>query len=130
MRFAPNPAFDSTTVTGSLLNPAIGLLPLAFLQLFNNAMAAMKDKGEISVTVQDHGPQVHVLVADTGPGIDPGLRANVFALHRRVDSATGEHMGMGLWLADQIIRFSDGEIQLEPASEAGAVFRVRLRKAG
>ncbi|MFN8497522.1 MAG: GAF domain-containing protein [Anaerolineae bacterium] len=109
---------------------AIGLLPLAFLQLFNNAMAAMKDKGEISVTVQDHGPQVHVLVADTGPGIDPGLRANIFALHRRVDSATGEHMGMGLWLADQIIRFSDGEIQLEPASDAGAVFRVKLRKAG
>lgn len=108
---------------------ANGLLPIAFLNLFSNAMEAMNGKGEIVVTTRCHDSRVDVLIRDTGPGIEPTRRTSIFRLHPPKGPEHGEHLGMGLWLAKQIVRFSDGELKLEPPGQPGAVFCMTLAKA-
>lgn len=101
-------------------------------QVMSNLVAnAVKftDWGEVRI-VLDRNPEAVVLsVADTGPGIAPGLRDRLFEPFVQGDfSRTRRHGGVGLGLAicRELVRGMGGDISLATAPGHGATFTVQL----
>jgi two-component system, sporulation sensor kinase E len=99
-------------------------LKLALVFLLMNAQEAVLDKDQraISVRVGREGDGVFVAIADSGEGLSPEL----------VDSAfeplttywpSGDHLGMGLYVARQVAELHGGTLTYDP--ESG--FRMTLR---
>jgi signal transduction histidine kinase len=71
------------------------------------------------------GDEVHIVVADEGPGIPAELRPHLFT--RGAHGADSDGEGIGLSLAHRIITSLGGRLRLaEPGSAAGAAFEVAL----
>jgi PAS domain S-box-containing protein len=69
---------------------------------------------------------VEIVVADTGPGIPPELRARVF--ERFYQGTAGEGFGLGLAIVHNIADAIGGEVHID-ASDGGTVIRLRLPAA-
>jgi PAS domain S-box-containing protein len=85
----------------------------------------------ITVTVsRDGAERAVVLVRDRGRGLDPRDQARVFQQFERAASENYGGLGLGLWIARQIVELHGGEISVESRLGEGAAFRVRLPLAG
>ncbi len=95
------------------------------LNLFVNAIEAMPTGGILKVeTRQLRGEdRILIVVADTGPGIDPALLPRIFEPFI-TDKENGT--GLGLAITDDIIRRHIGEILAENNTDRGATFKVWL----
>ena len=102
------------------------------INLVQNAMQAMTNGGDIYVEtrIQDGfrigagaRPWVHLSVRDTGPGIAPGLLANLF-----VPFVTTKQQGTGLGLAisQRIVSETGGRIDVRSRQGVGTTFVVLL----
>jgi len=104
-----------------------------FFNLVLNAIEAMPNGGQLSVSVMDRAGAVEVLLADTGSGVPPELRERIFEPYfttkkRSLDSGTGG-TGLGLSLCKRIVEEHGGRISVESAEGGGALFRVSLPRA-
>jgi signal transduction histidine kinase len=84
---------------------------------------------EVTLTTQQKGESVVLLVADDGPGIPPADRERIFERFARVDGArstTTGGTGLGLSIARDIIERHGGTISVDPTWSAGARFSIRL----
>ena len=99
--------------------------------LLENACAYARAR--IVVSVEAAGGAATIRIADDGPGLDPGERAEVFSPggrgSARVTPRPLTGPGSGLPLAQRLARSMGGEIAVLD-SEAGAVFEVRLPLRG
>ncbi|QJA06613.1 HAMP domain-containing protein [Thermosulfurimonas marina] len=93
-----------------------------FLNLFDNALAAMKGRGEIAVSVQAQGDWVEIVVEDDGPGIPPEIRERLFEPYASGKGSTG----LGLAIVNSIVEGHGGEIRAEDRKPRGARFVIRL----
>jgi len=96
-----------------------------FANLFENAIDAMRTGGRISVRSLVDGDNVIVRVEDTGPGINPALRARLFQPF--VTSGKKNGLGLGLALSRQTLLDHGGDIWAD-ANGPGARFGLRLPK--
>ena len=96
-----------------------------FANLFENAIDAMRTGGRISVRSLVDGDNVIVRVEDTGPGINPALRARLFQAF--VTSGKKNGLGLGLALSRQTLLDHGGDIWAD-ANGPGARFGLRLPK--
>ncbi len=88
-----------------------------------------RDDGEVRVSARDAGERWEFTVADDGPGIGDGDRAQVSSvLEGGQPDAGAEGWGMGLALVQRIVGRFDGRARLEAASERGASFRFEWPK--
>lgn len=71
---------------------------------------------------------VELLIADNGPGFDPGLAESLFAPFFSTKSPSSS-MGLGLSIARTIVQAAGGSIAAENHPEGGALLRVRLPAA-
>lgn len=97
-------------------------------RLVSNAVK-FTSEGEIVVSIAREGPLTVFRVADTGPGVHPGLIPTLFdAFVQADDSISRTHVGCGLGLAvaRRLTGTMGGEIALESTSAAGSTFVVRL----
>lgn len=100
------------------------------VNLISNALDAMEESPNkiITLRVRPKGAQVHLTVADTGPGIaDPGRIFDPFYSTKEVGSAEG--MGLGLSISYGLVQGFGGTLSGENLPEGGAVFTVMLRAA-
>jgi signal transduction histidine kinase len=106
--------------------------PIRFEQLvtilLDNAVRYNPAGGEIGVILADDGAAgIRLTVEDEGVGIPADERARIFERHQPASSS--EHlagMGLGLFVARQIVEQHGGTIHVEQPDHAGARFVVQL----
>lgn len=106
-------------------------LQRVFMNLFSNALGVMKDGGVLRVVTAlrnddpSRGPQVEIVVEDTGPGIDPAILPCLFKAFSTT-KPNGEGTGLGLFLSRDIAVRLGGTLHAESSPGRGARFVVRI----
>ncbi|MBK7857165.1 MAG: PAS domain-containing protein [Archangiaceae bacterium] len=83
---------------------------------------------EIRVRVAAVRDEALIEVTDTGPGIAPEVRENIFEPFVTT-KPVGEGSGLGLFVCRNLVAELKGKIEAESPSHGGARFRVRLPRA-
>ncbi len=102
-------------------------LEQVFLNICLNACQAMNGSGG-TLTVRSHPGEsgVAVEVEDTGPGIPPDVRAQVF---KPFFTTKREGNGLGLAISARIVAEHGGHIGYRGPPEGGTIFTVTLQQA-
>jgi len=106
----------------------LGLVERVLTNLLDNAIRHTPEGGRITVTLRATGGDVEVRVADTGPGIAPERRAQLFSTPSALDSRRPDSGGLGLLIVHRILQLHQRRIELA-AGDAGAVFVFSLPAA-
>ena len=97
-----------------------------FLNLINNALDAMENKGGvIDITTLMEGDHIAVQVADNGPGIPEANLARIFDPFFTT-KPVGKGTGLGLSICYGIIKKMGGEIDVHSVMGVGTTFRVMI----
>lgn len=101
-----------------------------FVNLVNNAVDALSGtaNARITISARKSGKIVAVTVADNGPGVPEDQVKRIFDPFYTT-KATGEGIGIGLAICDNIVRDFGGRIFVANRPEGGAVFTVELAAA-
>jgi PAS domain S-box-containing protein/diguanylate cyclase (GGDEF)-like protein len=96
--------------------------------LLANALKYAPPGGIVRCTVAGAGERVRIEVADSGPGVDDGLRETIFERYRRGAGSAARPGGTGLGLAivRDLVALHNGMVTLTDAPEGGALFVVDL----
>lgn len=98
--------------------------------LVANAVKFTPPGGTVTVTVEPAGGSVRLVVADTGPGIQPDELPHLFDRFWRGRAATGTPgSGVGLTVVAELVRAHDGRIQVTSTPGTGTAFTVCLPAA-
>ena len=101
-----------------------GRLLRRILQNFLSNALRYTVEGEVRMTATCHGGQVHITIADTGPGIDACHHAEIFEEFRRLDGRNGPGIGLGLAIVQRAARMLGHAITLRSAPGEGSAFTV------
>jgi two-component system nitrogen regulation sensor histidine kinase NtrY len=95
------------------------------INLFENAIEAMKKKGTITVSCNAdyEANRLSIEVSDTGPGIPDEDKDKVFAPYF---SAKRDGSGLGLAIAERIVSEHGGSISVGDNAPHGSVFTITL----
>jgi two-component system sensor histidine kinase CiaH len=97
--------------------------------LADNACRYAGPGGTVRVSVAPRGGRVCLTVEDSGPGIPPEDQDRLFdRFHRSTE--LGGSAGLGLAIADSIVRSTGGQWRLDTSDLGGALFEVSWRRAG
>jgi two-component system phosphate regulon sensor histidine kinase PhoR len=103
-------------------------LKQALINLLGNA-AKYTEKGHIALRVRPNGQAVHILVEDTGIGIDPEYHELIFREFRQVDETAARRRignGLGLPITRHLIERHGGQIVVDSAMGKGSTFTITL----
>jgi signal transduction histidine kinase len=104
-------------------------LQQVFLNLLTNAIDATPRGGRIAVATRSgDGATLVVEVRDTGSGIAPGDRRQIFEPFFST-KPPGRGTGLGLFISAEIVRDHKGRIEVETEPGQGSAFRVILPTA-
>jgi signal transduction histidine kinase len=96
--------------------------------LVDNACRYAAAGGTVQIAVAVAGSRVSLSVDDSGPGIPPEERPNLFdRFHRATDEGNGA--GLGLAIADSVVRATGGEWRVGHADLGGAHMEVCWRRS-
>src|SRR6478609_9400850 len=100
-----------------------GQLQQVFLNLALNALHAMPQGGELRITCTVEGHTVHIDFADTGSGIPPEVQPRIFESFL---STRAGGTGLGLTIAQRIVKDHHGELKLMATGPRGTTMRVSV----
>jgi signal transduction histidine kinase len=106
------------------------LFRVAINNLLTNAIKYNRDRGEVTVSVEEVGGQLCIRVRDTGIGISETDLPHIFDKFYRSDDAEIQKRsghGLGLSLAREIVGLHGGVIEVESAPGEGTEFSIVLR---
>ena len=102
--------------------------------LVDNACRYAGAGGSVRLSVAVRGNRVSLTVEDSGPGIAAGERDRLFDRFHRVTghgaTERGGGAGLGLAIADSIVRSTGGQWRIDGSALGGALFEVSWRRAG
>jgi signal transduction histidine kinase len=103
-------------------------LAQAIENLVSNAIKYTSKGGSITITVGTNQTHFWVQVSDTGPGIAPKERENIFEPFYRGDQKRRikQGMGLGLSIARDVAVAHGGDIKLESNLGEGSSFTLRI----
>ena len=105
------------------------LIERVVVNLLQNAVQHTTGRVQLRVRQDDDGV-VEIAVIDSGPGIVPDEREQIFERFFRGGRRDGEGFGLGLAIAAESVRALGGSIVVEPPGEGGGTaIRIRLRGA-
>ncbi|MET9482005.1 sensor histidine kinase [Streptomyces sp. NPDC006638] len=115
------PARDLVTILGNLIDNAVDAAGSAGAA--GGGGSGSVGAARVTVTALVEDGVLLLGVRDTGGGVEPGDRAEVF---RRGWSTRGPGRGLGLALVQQAVHRARGTVELSQGPEGGAEFTVRL----
>ncbi|MGI9031845.1 MAG: sensor histidine kinase [Ilumatobacteraceae bacterium] len=104
-------------------------LAQAVLNLATNAVQHTQPGDEIGTGVAIVGPQLHLWVRDTGPGVEPRAMATLFDRYARAATSRSrrpEGSGLGLSIVDAIARAHGGRVSVLSRPGQGATSTVAI----
>jgi signal transduction histidine kinase len=96
----------------------------AFVNLVGNSLEAMPGGGQVRISASFENGSALIQVEDTGPGIAPEIRANLFQPFVTAGKRNG--LGLGLALTRQTVLEHGGDMWVESEPGRGARFCLRL----
>ena len=104
-------------------------LKQVLLNLVQNAREAVTQSGRgaprIAIDIRDAEDGVTIRVSDNGPGVPADLRTRVFDPFFTTKGAV-DGVGLGLFVAEGLVRSAGGRLTLEDESSTGAIFVIEL----
>ena len=109
-------------------------LARAISAIIDNAISFSPPGGLIEVAAARVGDEVRIRVDDEGPGVPEDAREAIFKRFHSVrpeEENFGRHSGLGLAIAQAIVKGHDGDIDVQDRDDApsGARFTIRLPAA-
>ena len=99
----------------------------ALFNLLDNAVKYTPEGGDIHVTVQDWEMYLEIAVTDTGRGVPESVQATIFKRFYREEAVHDvDGIGIGLYLAREIITMQGGYITVESEVGKGSTFSIFL----
>ncbi|GAB4290840.1 MAG: HAMP domain-containing sensor histidine kinase [Roseovarius sp.] len=120
-------AFRNAVMPGTRVRADREQLYRVLSNLVRNARQAIVDSdrpGRIEISARDDGDGCLISVSDTGPGLPPKARENLFRPFQGAASRGGS--GLGLSIAQELVRGHGGELSLQRSDGRGTVFVIRL----
>jgi signal transduction histidine kinase len=100
-----------------------------FTNLIDNAVKFTPERGSVRIRVEQNKDYVQVKVEDTGIGIRKEEQDNIFKRFYRVDKSRSKEtggVGLGLSIAEWIVRAHNGKIEVKSKLNQGSTFTVYL----
>ncbi|MCA9893590.1 MAG: PAS domain S-box protein [Anaerolineae bacterium] len=99
----------------------------AVINLLDNAIRFTPEGGTISVRTYRQDSYVVIEIKDTGIGIGEDALAHIFERFWRLDEVhTTPGFGLGLPIAEAVVKRHSGKIEVESALGSGSLFKVSL----
>lgn len=109
-----------------LVNADLGMIERVLTNLLDNALRHTPDGGTVEVRLWQENQQVMVIVNDSGPGIAPELKVNLFERPSILSSNKHRAGGLGLMIVRRILQLHGSDIQLIEQARSGACFRFAI----
>ena len=103
-----------------------GKLQQIFLNLVNNAFAAMSDGGQLVIKAETSGRMVEITCADNGCGIPESDISHVFEPFFSTKAKSGGGTGLGLSITYGLVKELGGDIELTSKVNQGTTFKITL----
>jgi signal transduction histidine kinase len=116
----------------ALVNTDPDKLREVLTNLLHNAIQYNRPDGTIDLSVAREDGQVVIEVSDTGIGMSPEARAQVFERFYRADPSRGTdglHAGLGLAIVKEYVELMGATLEVESEEGAGSTFRLVLPAA-
>lgn len=104
-------------------------LSRAIINLLSNAIKFTPEGGSVSISIRLKQEMVYIIVKDTGIGMPSDHLDKIFKPFVQVDktlSRNHEGGGLGLYLAESIVRLHEGTIDVKSSPGKGSVFTIAL----
>ena len=102
-------------------------LQMVLHNLLANALDALADvaagKRRVHITVAMEGARLRAIVEDSGCGVLPEIRAQLF---EPFVTNKSDGMGLGLAISRSLLRSQGGELRLDPSGAGGARFLIDI----
>ncbi|HET9596482.1 MAG TPA: ATP-binding protein [Anaeromyxobacteraceae bacterium] len=102
---------------------------LVLSNLLGNALKYTPAGGAVELGAAEDGDGVRFEVRDSGSGVAAEYHGAIFEKYFRVPGAAAGGVGLGLWLAREIVEAHGGRIGVESAPGQGSVFWFTLPRA-
>jgi two-component system sensor histidine kinase CpxA len=109
------------------------MLRSAIENVVRNAIRHTPEQRSVDITIERRNaapaPKAVVRVRDYGPGVPPGMLAEIFIPFRRglaQPESEAQGAGLGLAIAERVVRMHDGAIRAENASSGGLIVVMDL----
>lgn len=102
------------------------------VNLLSNAIRYGPDEAEVRVAAAVHREWVRVTVADSGPGVPPEYRKDLFRRFVRPTSGNGKAQvgaGLGLSVVKAIVEAHGGAVGVDDRADGGSIFWFTLPRA-
>ena len=131
MQFTPQAADKELTLTLTPSGTAAVFDPKwtaeAVCNLLDNAVKYTPPGGRVTVAVAPYEMFCRIIVSDTGPGIPEEEQAKIFQRFYRASNVHDqEGVGVGLYLAREIVRGQGGYLKVDSPEEGGTAFSLFL----
>lgn len=116
---------DTEGKTSLMVNMDKEKIRQVFMNLVNNAIKYCRPEGEVNISVRTQDDKIAVSVADNGIGIPKEQQGRIFEKFFRSDNAVkmqAQGTGLGLYVANQIIKNHGGVLNFSSEENKGSVF--------
>lgn len=118
-----NILFNKSVEWNGIVNWDQNQIKQVIMNLMQNAIDAIIDKGEITLKINKVNQNVIIKITDNGSGIPKHIQNNIFNLYYTT-KASGT--GIGLSIIQRIILEHNGTIEFESEEKVGTTFIIRL----
>lgn len=95
--------------------------------LIDNAVKFSPDEKKVNLNIEVHSDEIHIVVQDYGVGMSDKFIANLFNDSKILDrKRTMPGMGLGLYIAQQVIKLHRGQISFTSKEKKGTTVLVKL----